>query len=583
MSLQLPIEPLNSVRVLDPRITINDNSNKTYGVFTGPGQNTFRTVTSTNFSNSNIVIDANPPSMQTYINRKVYINPRFRITFTGTSTAGNVLLQAPDLPTASGLATAGNVSYLNAPRAYPFAQICSAAQIQMGNCSISSNLNTYHRALMRYHNLVDSRNLDLSTTPSMLDQHFEYFVPAGNQSQIQYSNRNPLGSYIANVQEEPRGSFINCVVISNTATSAVVELEVVEPYWISPELYERGDEQVAFIGLNNMQFQFTLAARGGGNIANGLWSTAADPSLSVITSISADVLGCNAFINYLTPQLTQSIPRTVFYGYYEPTNYQTQSVAPLVAGTTTLLVMNAVQLNSIPNVAYIFVADKDSNFNYTKTDTFLSIDSINLTWENQDGLLNNASVSDLYQMSVRNGCNMSYRQWSYDCGSVLAIKFGSDIALGNLDAPGKRGQYNFSFQIVVSNQTRLDVTPVINCVVMQEGVMSIENNSVVRSVGVLDSQTVLNTIESGHVVPYTASKSVYGGLSWSQIKNFFSSTLPKALRTGINVASKIAPPQYQPYVKFADEGLKLVGHGRRRRRARGGAMMSRGELEDLLQ
>lgn len=586
MTMQLPVEPLKAVRVLDPRITINDQSNKTYGVFTGPAQNTYRIVTSTNFSNSSIILDCNPPSMQTYINRKIWIETQYRLTFTGTSTLGNVLLQAPGLPTASGTVPAGNVSYLNAPRAYPFAQICANAQITMGNMSISTNLNTYQRALTRYMNLVDQRNLDLSDTPAMLDQHFDYFVPAGQQNQIQYSNRNPLGSYIANPHEEPRGSFIGCLVTSNTDTAAEVLMTVVEPYWVSPELYERGDEQVAFIGLNNMQFQFNLAARGGGNIINGLWSTAADPTLSIITSASADVLGARAFINYLTPQITQEIPRTVFYGYYELTNYQTQSVAPLLSGASTQLQMNAVQLNSIPNRAYVFISERDADFNYTKTDTYLSIDSINVTWENQDGLLNNASQHDLYEMSVRNGCNESFRQWSYDVGSVLCFSFSSDIALNSLDAPGKRGQYNFSFQINVTNQTRNSVIPVINCLIVQEGVMSIENNNVVRSVGVLDSQEVLNVIESGVSAPYHMPKTVYGGLSWKDIKNFFKSTLPKVLRQGVNVASKIVPAQYQPVVSFADQGLKLIGHGKRRpgrpRKSRGGAMMSREELEDLL-
>ncbi len=584
MSLELPVEPLSAVRILDPRITINDQANKTYGVFTGPAQNTFRTVVSTNFSGSSILIDMPVPSMQTYINRKIYVNPVFTLTFTGTSVGGNVLLQGPDLPTSTGLVTPGNVAYYNAPRAYPFAQICSAFQLTLGNAVISSNLNTYHRALMRYMNPVEDRDLDLSMTPGMLDQHFEYFVAAGLQNRIQFSNRNPLGTYTANVQEEPRGSFIGCTVMSNTATSAVVELEVIEPFWISPCLWERGDEQVAFIGLNNMQMQFTLAGRGGGNIANGLWSTAVDPSISTITGVSVVVNSCQAYVNYMTPQLTQSIPRTVFYGYYDLTNYQTASQQVLAAGGTELYVMNAIQLNSIPGRVYIFVSDRDSNANYTIPDYFLSIQSINITWENQDGLLNSASVADLYQMSLRAGCNMSFRQWTYDIGSVLCIQWASDLNLNNLDAPGKRGQYNFSFRISVFNQTNGPVYPTINCLVVQEGVLSIEQNSVIRSLGVLDSRTVLDTIETGTIAPYQKPKTVYGGFSWNSIKNFFRSTLPKALRSGVNVASKLAPAQYQPYLALADEGLKLTGHGKRRRmvRHRGGHMMSRGELERSL-
>lgn len=594
MSLELPVERLNSVRVLDPRVTINDQKNKTYAIFQGGSQNTYIERVSTNFSNTAAVIDCNPPSMQTYINRKIYLKMSFTLTFTGTSSPGNVLLQAPGLPTSTGLATPGNVSYLNAPRNSPIASILANSQITLGNMVISTNLNTYQRAMFRYANFLDQRNYDFSMTPAMLDQHFLYFDPVGSINPIQYSGRNPLGiSYATTTGDEGRGQFVGCVVTSNTPTSATVEMTCVEPYWVSPLLYEREMTDVAFIGIQNMQFQLNLAARGGGGIFNGLWSTAADPTLSIITGTSATVDYVSALLNFVTPAITQSIPKTVFYSYYEPTNYQTQSQQILAPGATTVLNFNAIQLNSIPNRCYIFAADRDSNFNYTVADTYLSIQSINVTWENQDGILNAANQNDLYAISVRNQCNDTFRQWSYDVGSVLALQFGVDIALDSLSCPGKRGpgQFNFSFQLTVLNQTNLPVTPNLNCVIWQEGVMSIENNNVIRSVGVIGSQDVLNAIGSGATMPYHIPRSINGGLSWSQIKNFIKNTLPKALRSGLNIAEKIVPAQYKPVLSFADQGLKLIGQGRRGtsrrkvgrpRKRRGGEMMSRNELEGML-
>ena len=66
--------------------------------------------------------------------------------------------------------------------------------------------------------------------------------------------------------------------------------------------------------------------------------------------------------------------------------------------------------------------------------------------------MSSASKQDLYKMSVKNGCNMSWQQWAGDAvqtlsngasfgtvGSVLAIDFGDDIGLDSTLAPGILG------------------------------------------------------------------------------------------------------------------------------------------------
>jgi len=238
----------------------------------------------------------------------------------------------------------------------------------------------------------------------------------------------------------------------------------------------------------------------------------------------------------------------------------------------------------VPQLIYIFISPRDSDTTYLTTDTFLSIETITCTWQNQDGILSSASVFDLYQMSVKNGCNMSYRQWTYDCGSVLCLEMGTDINLQNTDAAGVRGLYNWSFQVTVRNQTKVPVIPQINCLVSLEGIVSISaENSVIRSVGVLSQENVLQTIATGQIVAYTPPRNVYGGGWFDSVKNFFSkniSKLPSLLRTGINTAQSMGVTN--PYLGLADQALKLTGNGRRRLKHRGGAGMSRAELEDML-
>ena len=573
-----PDQVLEAVQIMDPRLTANSAKNRQYGVFRGANQVTSRISNSTNFSNSSIIIDANPPSTGTYIDRKMYVRTVFRIVFTGTSTPGNVLLQAKGMRTAPGVSN--GVSYLQSARAYPFSNICANAQIQLGNTLISSNLNSYQRALTRYMNDTDSQNLDYSLCPSYPDQYFEY-ASTDPSYLIQFSNRNPLGSSLANTVVSPRGSFWGCVITQNTATDAVVEMTVTEPFWLPPCLSHRDDTQLAFIGLQNLQMVFNLASRSG-NIAYGLWSSAPDPTLSTINTINADVISSSGLFQYYTPPLTQSIPQSLNYSYSEVTNYITRFNDILAPASSQLLQFNAIQLNSVPDRVYIYISDADSNFTNETTDTFAVIESINVTFVNQDGLLNNMTQEQLYLMSLNNGCNLSYEQFTDRVGSVLCLSWGTDIAVASpLQSPGVRGQFNFSFQIRVRNQSRQNINPQINAVICQAGVLTISNNNVTRNIGVLNEQDVLQVLENGAEMPYTVSRNVYGGFKWSSIAKFFGK-IPGLLRKGTNFLDKVGLSN--PYVDLVKQGLTLSGNGRRKsRRVRGRGMLGRDELNDLLE
>jgi len=576
-SVATPDQVLEAVQIMDPRLTANASANRKYGVFRGANQISSRISQSTNFSNSSIIIDANPPSTGTYVDRKIYVLTQWELNFSGTSTPGNVLLQARGMNTDPGVSN--GVSYLQAPRAYPFSNVCATAQIQLGNALISSNLNSYQRALVRYMNDTDSQNLDMSLCPSYPDQYFEY-ASTDPSYQIQYSNRNPLGSSLANTVVSPRGSFWGCKITKNTASEATVEMTVVEPFWLPPCLSGRHDTQLAFIGLQNMQLVFNLASRSG-NIAYGLWSSAPDGSLSTITGISATLLGAQGQFQYYTPPLTQSIPMSLNYTYSEVTNYITRYNSTLAPGATQLLQFNAIQLNSVPDRVYIFISDADSNFTNESTDTFAVINSINITYVNQDGLLNNMTQQQLYLMSLNNGCNLSYEQWTNRTGSVLCLTWGSDIAVASpIQSPGVRGQFNFSFQVSVTNQTRLTINPQVNAVICQSGVLTIEQNNVSRNVGVLNEQDVLNVVESGVQIPFSPSRNVYGGLKWGDITAFFKK-IPQVIRKGVTAVENLGVKN--PYLDLVKQGLELSGNGRRPRRHRGGGMLNREDLDNLLQ
>lgn len=588
MSIEASAVPLRAVRVIDPVVDINAMANKTYAVYTAGTANSYQPISATSISNSSVQFQCNPPSAQTYVNRMVYMRMEWLLTFTSTNaTPGTFTLNAQGLATKAGVNP--GLGNFDAPRCLPLASAIQSMSVNIGNAAISTNLNSYVRATQRYMNSVDDRNLGMSTSPSMLDQFWSYSPVTVNGTTYNCgngSNRNPLAGEFDNVQEGARGGFVGCVIESNTQNLATVRLTVVEPIFLSPFLTPTQQDEVALININNMNILLQLGGRGSSGLGAAIWSHA-DQLLIPGFTITADVKNATAYFNYITPLISQQIPRTVTYAYYEPTNYQNTPGQSLLAGASTQLNFNAVQLQSVPGRVYIFVADRDSNFkpDGTTTDTFLSIDRINLTFKNQDSLLSNASQYELFQISRRNGCNMSYRQWAYDCGSVLCLEFGRDIQIGELDAPGVRnGTYNFSFTVTVTNQTNQTVTPTVNALIFLEGVMNIEDaNQVSRSVGVLSNSDVLAT-KGGALSPYVRPKNIYGGFGWGDIKSFFTGTVPRLLRGAIDIGSKVAPvlaPQYAPAFGVADQALRLTGHGRRK--MKGGAKLSKADMQDLLE
>ncbi len=563
---------LDFVSVIDPRVDINNLRNKQYGIYRGGSQNTYKQFISNTFDDSQISWVATPPSQGTYISRRMNITMQFQLTFTGTSAgAGIPLLQASGLPAAPGV-NPGTAQF-DAPRAYPLSEAFKTLAIQMNNDNISTNLGSYSRILQRFAREKDEEDKEYSMTPSMPDKSQSYNDLFGFPL-------NPLGSYGDNTAQCPRGGFSGALITRNDSTGApgdvaTVLLTVTEPAWLSPWAFGRNQEEVSFIQVQNINVQATLGGRGNGvltGLASALWSHA--PMGSVLTAANATVLSGSLLFNYISPDLTQQLPREVMYSYFEPTLYPTGSNVVIAPGGSTTLVMNNVQLNAVPNRMYIWASVRDQDVNITSTNNYFSISNVNITYNNQDGILSNMVQPDLYMMYLRNGGNMSFEQWSTYIGSILCIGFGTDIPLDALSAPGMRNSQNLSLKITCRNESAVGVIPTLNVLVVQEGVMIINGQSIMRSVGVLDPQEILDA--RGTVpISYKQPKNFWGSGFWDDIGSFFK----KLVRPGINLAKAVVPAPFQPLVTGADEVARSYGLGLGRRR--GGAMMGGEEMKRL--
>jgi len=482
--MSLAIKPVRTVRVLDPITDINQRT--MYTILQGGNEVSYKTVTSTSYSNSSAQFTAPPPSPGVIVDRKIWLKMPVKIEFNGESGGiGQGLLQ----------------SGFDAFRAYPLAQMTNVLNVMINNTSVSINLNDSIGALLRYHNTTMTKEYEYSMTPTHMDE-------SQNYDDLVNTIRNPLGYYgdSNGGDVEGRGSF-PYRVFTNTATNAVVEADLCEPLFLSPLLFGHGDRK-GFVGVQNFTFTFTWDSN-----LERIWSHA--PSSGSIYTINVTLGQPQLLFKYITPKQLTMIPRSIEYDYNIVNRYPTNSGSFNIEEVRTIQSQN-IQLQSIPKRVYIYARVSNSSRGYQDCDTYLAIQNINVNWNNRSGLLSSATQQDLYNISKNNGVDMSWNQWSggpsyfYSgsdiipigtIGSVLCLQFGRDIGLSDLEAPGLDGTYQFQFNVTLKNvnqaQPISDVT--LYAVVISQGVFTVLDNRAISQIGVITRQDILDSKDSPFV------------------------------------------------------------------------------------
>lgn len=578
--MSIGVNALNFVPTIDPKIDVERLEKLMYGIETTAVENTYQTFPIQNYSANSITVVANPPNNQVFVSSKFDQMIKFLITFTGTSGGPGIhLLQAAGLPSAPGVSS-GN-AYYDAPRCFPLANALSNLQVSMNTDQNSINLNQFVRILTRYYNNIQHcQDRMASYTPTMPDQYLQY------EDGIGYA-RSELRGYGDNVLQCPRGGFVNCLITRNDSTGnagdiATVELTVQEALWLSPLASPCQKEKPAFAQLNTITITETLNGRGngifGGLIAS-LWSHAnPDVSPTVFSNATVEILETNVSFQYLTPPLDMQIPRTIVYDYVQPQYYATVTNSPVSPGSQLSIPFQNIQLDGIPEKMYLWVSQRDQDNDMFSTDTAFSIENVSITFNNKPGILAPASKEDLYDIAVKNGCNLSYRQFRKDVGAVLCLKFGEDIPLANLISSGVGGSFNFSGNVLCTNNYNTSIIPSLNTLFINPGTFTISNGKCLREINLLTRNNVLATRNSG-VAPIHSPEGLdaLGGFAWSDIVNFFK----KAGRTAIDVGKKVVPilaPEYAPVVGAVDQAARSLGFGK----MRGGRRLTKREMMAMM-
>ena len=533
-------------RVQDPRQRIN--TDRHLCVYQGGRNTNIVQIPSQGISNTSLQWNYPVPS-NVIVGNEWLIQTNLTFTFAGTGYNGGQLLV---------------FGKYDGIRDLPLHKCMTSITNKMNNQTFTVTPNQYIDAVSRYINCSD-RNKYFSGTGAMPDQYFNY-ADANSLG----SNRNPLAFYGENTRQASRGS-LQYTIVSNSNTEAVVKVTIIEPLLISPLLYGReGDDHSGFPSLQNISLQIQM-----GDLSR-LWSHANATDSGNLTGIAVNIDAAYLNLTMITPNQNQNpvlFNKPYIFNYNNLTSYLQTPVA-VAAGASAVLKSGQIQLNAIPSRIYMWARRADADQDSTTSDTFAVINQVNLTWDNQNSLLSNATSNDLWRMSTKNGLQLSYPEWSTYTGGVLCVELGSDIGLLENQAPGLVGKYQFSFTLSITNPsnyagstTPSSVNYVLYCLPVVPGSVVFQGTTCSIKEGLFGSAQEIVDAQLAPLLTRNEANnaSMFGG-------NFLGNLWHKVRDAGKYIAKKGLPildkitgvvaPQYNKYVKMARQATGYGMYGR---------------------
>jgi hypothetical protein len=539
-----------TVLIEDARIA-DITSEEVFGVQSGPAQSTYQQFQAVSASNSAITFNLQIPSENILVDRHVLLQS----TLSFTITAGNV--QPSEQVFQYGLT--------DSLQAFPLQSLFTTAQSTINNVSVSTNYQDVLPMLMRMNDKEMLSRFN-SLTPSNPDTAYGVYKDAV------LANNNPLASFSNNGYDDaymPRGAYPVSVVIeryvngvytdaSPISTSATTNTwkifitgQFTEPFLaLSPYINSQPACQAGLVGINSLSMTLNIDSTckrlfsTANTFITGVGSNAVIGSY--INNITLGIQGSNTltdqqigFVNTrllfnflsLQPEQYAKIATKNVVPYLDYPRYLTVSTnnIALAPSASTTLTSQSIQLNQIPDLILISARVPMSNQTWRNASGFLTINGIQVNFNNQSGLLATATQQDLYNISYRNGSAQSFYEFRGvsqnndnasggvdvvpTTGSLLVLNPVNDFSLPSYLSASSLGQYQFQFNLSITNQLPYGVTPEICIITVNSGVFATQMGTSQIYTGILTKEAVLRTKES-NPVPALASdeyKRLVGG------------------------------------------------------------------------
>lgn len=456
---------------------------------------------STTGVNWNLVV----PSTKTAVSRRIFVTHHFEVAINAT-------------PQSGGSGKVIDPSVYDAPRFAAGSLVTANTILQINGTSFP--LNTYQIANVLAHaNTSDhSYKSGYSMMPSMQDYYQKYSDAQAFTTSSGYGGaKDPLASDGENSYYTPRGGFPFTVVLNEApgvgvAGNAIVRFDTTEPLWVSPT--EAGDieDHDALIGVLNMTLLINFVSN-----LQRVWSHSDNAKASVINTITVTLYqNSDLLLTYITPSDTEVIPNSVVYPYNNIVIYPTE-VPALAGGASTTNTAQAIQFGTIPRRLFVWLQRNDLTATVTTTDTFARIDQINITWDNNAGILSSANTQMLYDASREAGLNMSWTQWYSRTGSIMIIDVNRLLLLNSsAEAPSLAISKSFVVTVTYTNLNNASITYTLRVAAVFDGLLTIQDGLALTQNSVLTPEDIVKA-HASPVRAHVMSRDYYGGSFLSKI------------------------------------------------------------------
>lgn len=547
------------VLVKDDRLNVSDQIS--YAVHKG-GQNMsaaqFNAITQ---STSSCTWNIQVPSEQTMIDRRLIWTAQITLTIAGIPAAGQRLV---------------NYGLTDALSAFPLHQLASVMTATINNNTVSINMRDVLPSILR---MNDKRQLARynGMTPVMYDTYRNYQDAVGAMNNVLSGFENVADNDLYN-----RGTWVLDSISGNsqgdgsTAKSVVCVFTVYEPVLLSPFIYaDPASNNQALYGIQNLNFVFNFGD------ANRVWRSCpflnqAGASTAKTVSFTG-ITNSKLLFNFITPHPSDVMPARNVVPFYEMPRYITQQTLNAGVNGEMNITTNSLQLNQIPDLLYVMVRKQMGQQNTNDADCWLPISKLAIQFNNQAGILSNATPNDLWRYSTENGCNQSYLEYAgyanqYDStsgnghviptsGSHLVLAFGKDIQISeDFYASGSLGNFNLQINLTVKNNTGsalVNAPYEIVLITQNSGVFVCERGTSSTFTGILTKQDVLDASEQE---PYyhASVKRLVGGGFLDKLKSVAGNVLPLLPKLGKELLGNMD----NKYAKAGASVLGALGAGR---------------------
>ena len=520
-----------TVLTKDPTIA-DITTDLVYAVKSGASSTTYQPFPSTSATNSVQVFNIQVPSENIIIGRDALIQCPLQFTLTISNVPIN------DVAIAWGQTAS--------LQAFPLASIMTTASATINNSTVSVNLQDVlpmllhlnsNRELYRYNGMC----------PSLPDQNWGSYVDAFGASSsplASYYNQSydndqaPRGAhpcyvqinrYVANVFQDHSNVSTG---VANETWKVYVFTTVTEPIFLSPFIYADPEHnRQGMLGVNNMALTFninstlnrlvsvakadagavyTISAGVGADPDGGLWL--ADSNLfrnayAVPGIPTASSGGPTVLLKLLSSQPSDKLETRNVLPYFDLPRYLTSSAnnANFPVGVERRVVSQSIQLSQLPDYFIVVARKPVTEQTITDTSSFLTIRSMSMNLNNQSGLLSSASAQDLWRLSVKNGSQQTWSEFSGQAfvnspdgegglvpttGSVFIVS-PTDLSLPDYLTAGSLGAFQLQFEASVYNQFNEVVNVELCVVACNSGIFVLQQGTANIYTGILTREAVL--------------------------------------------------------------------------------------------